>query len=295
MTSAVLQSLVLLVVVGILLAVFWRLTKRVSPQEPESARLLRRITAVDQPAGVASATPAVSTIGPDEPLATEITRAIQTGDLAVLRRLLTEHPGLASARIGARTLLHIATDWPGHFPNGAATVVTLLAAGADVNARFTGRHTETPLHWAASSDDIEVLDVLTEAGADLEAAGSVIDGGSPLADAVAFGQWRAARRLVERGARSTLWQAAALGLMDRVAGYFESETRPSPEDVTNAFWCACHGGQQHSADYLIERGADLNWVGHDRLTPLDAARRSGANDVVEWLTVRGAKSAAELT
>jgi hypothetical protein len=44
-------------------------------------------------------------------------------------------------------------------------------------------------------------------------AGAVIGGGAPLADAVAFGQWQAARRLVERGARTTLWQAAALGLM----------------------------------------------------------------------------------
>ena len=91
-----------------------------------------------------------------------------------------------------------------------------MAAGADVNARFTGPHTETPLHWAASSDDIEALDALLDAGADIEADGAVIAGGTPMADAVAFGQWKAARRLLERGARTNLWQAAALGLADRV-------------------------------------------------------------------------------
>ena len=32
-----------------------------------------------------------------------------------------------------RTLLHVATDWPGHYPNGAAVVGVLVAAGADVN------------------------------------------------------------------------------------------------------------------------------------------------------------------
>jgi hypothetical protein len=66
-----------------------------------------------------------------------------------------------------------------------------------------GAHGETALHWAASSDDVEVRDALLDAGADLEAPGSVIDGGTPLADAVAFGQWNAARRLLERGATRT--------------------------------------------------------------------------------------------
>jgi ankyrin repeat protein len=131
----------------------------------------------------------------DEPLAGAATEAIRTGDVETLKRLLRENPGLATVRIGPRTLLHIATDWPRHFPNGPATVAALIAAGADVNAPSTGKHAETPLHWAASSDDVAVLDTLLEGGANIEAPGSVIGGGTPLADAVAFGQWRAARRL----------------------------------------------------------------------------------------------------
>src|SRR5207302_7722531 len=111
-----------------------------------------------------------------------------------------------------RTLLHVVTDWPGHFPSGAATVVGLVAAGADVNAQVTGPHAETPLHWAASSNDLEVLDALIDAGADTEMAGSVIDGGPPLADAVAFGHRPAPYRIAERGARPRLWQAASLGI-----------------------------------------------------------------------------------
>jgi len=145
-------------------------------------------------------------ISPDNPLAIAVVEAIHGGDVASLKRVLEANPGLATARIGdlkscdgmSRTLLHVATDWPGHFPNGAATIAALVEAGADVNARFTGSHTETPLHWAASSDDVAVLDALLDAGANIESPGAVIGGGTPLADAVAFRQWKAATRLVER-------------------------------------------------------------------------------------------------
>jgi len=223
-------------------------------------------------------------------------KAISSGDTKTLKRLLQQNPDLANARIDdQRTLLHVATDWPGHFPNSTKTVAELIASGADINAKFAGRHSETPLHWAASCDDVGVIDILLDHGADIEAPGSVIGGGTPIADAVAFGQWQAARRLVERGARTTLWQAAALGLMDRIGLYFKAVLQPTPDEITNAFWCACHGGQRNAAEYLVERGADLNWVGYDGLTPLDAATRTGASELVEWLRGRNAKLARELS
>ena len=233
----------------------------------------------------------------DDPIAVAAVDAIHAGDVAALQRLLERHPELATAALGdddggaamTRTLLHVVTDWPGHFPNGAETVATLVGAGADVNARFTGPHTETPLHWAASSDDVAVLDALLDAGADIEARGAVIGGGTPMSDATAFAQWKAARRLLERGARTTLWEAAALGLLDRVDGYFQQDPPPSTDDATAAFWGACHGGHRDVAEYLLDRGADVNWLGWDHLTPLDAARRSNADELVAWLRSVGAK------
>jgi ankyrin repeat protein len=238
----------------------------------------------------------------DDPLAVAATEAVQRGDLEALRRMLNERPELATAYIGdhpdgtSRTLLHAATDWPGHFPHNPATVSALIEAGADVNARFTGPHTETPLHWAASSDDVEVLDVLLDAGADIEAPGAVIAGGTPLTDAVAFAQWNAARRLVERGATTPLREAAALGLLDRVEASCAADPPPSPDDLTHALWYAAHGGQQHVAAFLLEWGADLNWVSFwDGTTAVDAAARSGATQVVEWLRAQGGRTAAELS
>jgi len=129
--------------------------------------------------------------------------AISSGDTKTLKRLLREDSNLANTRIDdKRTLLHVATDWPGHFPNNTETIAELIASGADVNAEFVGRHSETPLHWAASSDDVGAIDVLLDHGANIEARGSVIGDGTAMSDAVAFGQWQAARRLVERGAQN---------------------------------------------------------------------------------------------
>src|SRR6185295_12207730 len=109
---------------------------------------------------------------------------------------------IVDARGAQRTLLHIAADWPGHFPNARAVVAVLARAGADPSAPLIGPHTETPLHWAASSDDVEVLDALLDHGADIEAPGAIFTGGTAISDAVIFAQWKAARRLLERGAKT---------------------------------------------------------------------------------------------
>lgn len=236
----------------------------------------------------------------DEPLAVAVTAAIREGDLAALRRLLERHPGLAGARVvkrgaaaGERSLLHLATDWPGHYPDTVQVIAALVAAGADPAARFVGAHEETPLHWAVSNDDVPALDALVAAGADVEATGGLIGAGTPLADARAFGQWRAARRLLRHGARPDLHDAATLGLLDRVTALLDA-AQAEPEEVAWAFWNACHGGQLSTAQYLLSQGADIDWIGHDGRTPLDMAVTSDNSGLIDWLRARGAHTRAEL-
>jgi ankyrin repeat protein len=127
-----------------------------------------------------------------------------------------------------------------------------------------------------------------------------------LADAVAFGQWKAARRLIERGAQTSLWEAAALGLLDRVQAHFAGQSlspwKPGaaqpggvvPDEITHAFWCACHGGQLSTAEYLANLGADINWIGYDNLTPVEAAERTGSAELVAWLMARSGKTTDEV-
>ena len=219
--------------------------------------------------------------------------AIRAGDVAALQRVLAANPAVArtTAR-GGRTLLHVVTDWPGHLPTGAASVRALVAAGADVDARTHGTVSETPLQWAASSDDVDALDALLDAGADIEAAGAVIGGGTALNDATAFAQWNAARRLVERGASTGLFDEAALGLVDRLESRLAADPSIPAEAVNDALWAACHGGQRACTELLLERGSDLNWVpGWEPLTPLDAAERTGATELADWLRRQGARPA----
>jgi ankyrin repeat protein len=77
-------------------------------------------------------------------------------------------------------------------------VMTLLANGAD--SRATDSDGNTPLHHAARSSDPGVAALLRDAAAEVDALNN--EGWSPLAVACQVGNWRLARFLLERGARS---------------------------------------------------------------------------------------------
>jgi hypothetical protein len=223
--------------------------------------------------------------------------AIRAGDLAKLQRLLADDPGLVASRLGGiakgRTPLHVVADWPGYFPNGPQIVRMLIEAGADPNARDPDKpSSETPLHWAASSDDVDVARALIDGGADVETPNGSI--GTPLDNAVGYACWHVARLLVERGAKvDKLWHAASLGMLDRLEELLGGQSGDDPEAVSQAFWHACAAGQRRAAELLHKRGADLNWVpDYAKGTPLDAAGGLGTRqeNVISWLRDQGAKS-----
>jgi uncharacterized protein len=187
----------------------------------------------------------------NKPLAVEVTAAVQRGQADRLRHLIDKHAGLARIRIvkdgesaGSRTLLHLFADWPGHRRNPH-----------------------------------EIMRVLPDAGADIEAPGSIIGGLGPIADAAVFGGQRAGLRLVERGARTNLYQAAALGLVDRVQAELATERRPDGERITQAFWAACADDHQDGAALLAAAGrTSTGWAGAAR----PRSTRPGTSKPPSW-------------
>lgn len=167
----------------------------------------------------------------------------------------------------------------------------LIGARADPNARSTDdEHGETPLHFAASSDDVDVARALIDGGADLETPDGSI--GTPLDNAVGYACWHVARLLAARGARvDKLWHAAALGMLDRLENLLAAGT--GQEHISQAFWHACAAGQRRAAERLLNAGAELNWTpDYAEGTALDAASGLGTrqDNVLEWLRARGARS-----
>jgi hypothetical protein len=238
---------------------------------------------------------ATITIPKDAPTAVELRVAVHGGDVALVRRLVSDNPDLAKARFtasgGSGGALHIVTDWPGYFPNGPDIVHLLVDAGADPNVSTTGPgKPETPLHYAASSDDVDVAAALIDRGADLETPGGSI--GTPLDNAIGYACWHVARLLAIRGARiEQVWHAAALGVLDTL----ESLLVPGMdrEEISKGFWHACGAGQRRAAERLLNAGADLDWVpDYAEGTALDAADGLGTRqeNVIEWLRSIGARS-----
>ena len=68
------------------------------------------------------------------------------------------------------------------------------------------------------------------------------------------------------------------------------------DQLSDPFWAgARRGGQARAAEFLLDHEATLNLLpSWERLTPHDAAARSGATDVITWLDGHGGRTASDL-
>ena len=149
----------------------------------------------------------------DPETAASLVAVIHSGDIDSVERIVADTPELARGPLGGRfktrTALHVVADWPGYFPNGPDRSAPHRGWRRSQLPRPRAR-LRTPLHWAATSDDVDVAAALIDGGADIEVPDGSI--GTPLDNAIGYGCWNVAPLLVARGARvDKLWHAGSLG------------------------------------------------------------------------------------
>jgi len=147
--------------------------------------------------------------------------------------------------------------------------------------------TSQPIHWAAMTRQLELIDELLRRGADINAARW--DGARPIHltnGDYFFRGWRDVpydapthedvyRHLVARGAAVDIWMAALKGDLERVRQLIDenpnllnqnSETRTGYAGNGTALTNAASGGHMHIVEFLLERGADAN-VPQEHIAP----------------------------
>jgi len=260
---------------------------------------LDRIAAVSDRVSLAAAQLAVArehgvASWPRLKLEVERKRLLNAGDVEGLARLVAAHPMLAVERVSDRfsdagmDVLGYLTvaRFHGLLDHDRADELArvLLAAGAAV--RLDPAQGDPDLIGAASYGEAGLVQVLLEAGADLEAVGSTVLDGTALAHAVEFGNTEVVDILVAAGAvvhdlveaagvgRTHMFLTAGTALNDRaralraaainervtiidalLATGVPVDADTDGSGATALHWAAWHG-KPRSVRHLLDRGAD---------------------------------------
>lgn len=179
----------------------------------------------------------------------------------------------------------------------------LLKAKANINTKRNGIG-GTALHYAvinADSNEMEAVEILIRAGADLETLGH--DKQTALFMAATRGKWDAVTKLTEAGANvhfrddvysgmTTLLLAAQDGQSAVVDLLLQKGASPSDKQTPNgvtALMLACQKGDLVSARTLLQNRAEVDAKNEDdSMTALLIAARDGRKDIAELLLEYGA-------
>ncbi|MGO9009355.1 MAG: ankyrin repeat domain-containing protein [Bryobacteraceae bacterium] len=203
--------------------------------------------------------------------AAAILQAAGDGDVAVVRRLLSDDPRLVRASDDhLKTPLHWAAE---HDRQDVAE--TLLQAGADLEA--TTSWGATPLDWAATMGSTKVADLLLARGAK----------GMDFVAAASLGKLDLVREFLDSGA--PLASLARRGVPTEPDDHWVADSALMKGDViSHAFYAACRNGHTAVAALLLERAANVNAKGVFGGTGLHWAAINGHTDTVAFLVAHGA-------
>src|SRR6267154_696370 len=227
--------------------------------------------------------------------------AIVTGDLAALTSLLRENPELARTRStrahGAPLIHYVAANGIENFrqktPKNIVEITrALIRAGAEVDSttqEYGGGSTAlglaaTSYHPAAAGVQMELLDALLKAGANVNGAPG---GWNPVVAALHNGRGDAAAFLAERGAHLDLEAAAGTGRLDILPLYIHEEGSlkggATKKQLEYGFIWACEYGRISAVKFLLERGVSTDSSPTCGETGLHWAAFGGHAELVELL------------
>lgn len=148
----------------------------------------------------------------------------------------------------------------------------------------------TALHFAAIGNGTQVVDVLIERGADLDAKDDEFHA-TPVGWANEGGRTSMVHHLVERGAKVDLHRAAAYGLTDHVRRLLREH--PERVDQKDRYGTPLHEavlwGHADIVELLLRHGANPGLRAHNGRTPLQVALRQIRSDAMDTPIVSPAR------
>jgi cytohesin len=194
--------------------------------------------------------------------------------------------------------------WEATKQGDVEAVKQFIASGTDVDAKdnislwMTGNiRGRTPLYWAAWTGEMEIAELLIDAGADVNAKND--EGRTPLDLAIQNSDWSHVRRkrteiaalLRKHGGKTGEWLkagesihiAARVGHIEAVKQHLAegADVNAKGEKGETPLHGAAFTGRMEVVELLIENGTDVNAKDEDGKTPLDHAEAEWEGDVDE--------------